>query len=61
MRAMVGYWTVVQLRTVSSGPAMSALGQKRTFGGLIDQLVSACEQWQGHREAERLGGLEVDD
>jgi hypothetical protein len=39
---------------------MSALGQKQTFVCLLDQFVGACEQWQGYREAERLGGLEVD-
>jgi hypothetical protein len=26
-----------------------------TFVGLLDQLVGACEQWQGYRQAERLG------
>jgi len=28
---------------------------------LLDHLVGASEQWQGNREAERLGDLEVDD
>ena len=32
-----------------------------TFARLLDQLVSACEQWQGYRQAERLGSLEADD
>ena len=31
------------------------------FARLLDQLIGACEQWQGYREAERLGSLEVDD
>jgi hypothetical protein len=35
---------------------MSALGQKWTFVGLLDQLVGACEQWQGYRQAERAKG-----
>src|SRR5258706_2977613 len=28
---------------------------------LLDHLVGASKQWQGNRDAERLGGLEVDD
>jgi len=29
--------------------------------GLFDHLVSASKQWFGDREAQRFGGLEVDD
>jgi hypothetical protein len=39
---------------------MSALGHKRTFPHLFDHLIGAGKQRQRHREAERLGGFEVD-
>jgi hypothetical protein len=54
-----------QKRTLELSREMSALRQKRTHAPqqtvlLFDYLISAAEQWQRHRDAERLGGLEVD-
>jgi hypothetical protein len=54
-----------QKRTLELSREMSALRQKRTHAPqqtvfLFDYLISASEQWQRHRDAERLGGLEVD-
>jgi hypothetical protein len=45
---------------------MSALGHKRTHApqqnrSLFDQLVSELLELQRHLEAQRLGGLEIDD
>src|SRR6266480_4492807 len=45
---------------------MSALGQQRTHapqqnGSLFDHLVSELLELQRHLEAQRLGGLEIDD
>ena len=48
-------------QTLTPRKPMSALCQKRTFARLLDQLVGACEQWQGYCQAERLGCLEVDE
>src|SRR5262245_10807622 len=39
---------------------MSALGQKRTFDRLLDQLIGAEEQWQWDANAERLGRFQID-
>jgi hypothetical protein len=39
---------------------MSALGQKRTWGGSFDHLVGGREQRSWHDKAESLGGFEVD-
>ena len=69
-------WTQGQLHKQQSEPSMSALGQKRTSGHdqimsalppkadirwLLDQLISAAGEWQRNGEAERFGGLKVDD
>ena len=40
---------------------MSALGQKQTFRGSLDQLVGALLDVKRNVESERLGGLEIDD
>src|SRR5262245_14359127 len=39
---------------------MSALGNKRTLARSFDYLVGPCKYGRGNREAESLGGLEVD-
>ena len=40
---------------------MSALGQKRTFRGSLDQLVGALLEVKRYIESERPGCLQVDD
>jgi hypothetical protein len=47
-------------RTCAVQLTMSALGQKRTYD-LFDHLVGAAEKRHRDCEAERLGGLEVQD
>ena len=70
-------WVDLRLGAAATSPAMSAMPPKATkflqhgkcrdgpcsdMGlALLDHLVSAAAQRQGHRQAERLGGLEVDD
>ena len=40
---------------------MSAMGHKRTSTHLFDHLVSAEQDGLGHFEAERFGGLAIED
>src|SRR5262249_28637039 len=47
-------------RTCAVHQTMSALGQKRTSLVLFDYLVGTVEQRRWDREAERLGGFEID-
>jgi hypothetical protein len=49
-----------QKRTCAAQPAMSAMGQERTFRHSFDHLVRAGEQclWDG--EPKRFSGLEID-
>src|SRR5262249_31247165 len=48
-------------RTCAAQTPMSAKGQKRTSTRLVDHLIGARDECRGHRDAERLGGLEVND
>jgi hypothetical protein len=49
-----------QERTCAVHWPMSALGQKRTWGGSFDHLVGGRDQRSWHDKAESLGGFEVD-
>src|SRR5262249_34853224 len=48
-------------RTSTNTVDMSALCQKRTSAELLDHLIGARKHRRRHGEAERFGGLEVDD
>src|SRR5262249_37200130 len=50
-----------QKQTSELNRVMSALCQKRTFARLFDDLVRRGREIRRHLDAERLGGLEVDD
>src|SRR5262249_29311429 len=48
-------------RTCAVQLAMSALGQKRTLPTSLNHLVGGSHQRRRNCEAQRLGGLEIDD
>jgi hypothetical protein len=45
----------------ASGGVKRGGGDDRVLAGLPDDLVGLEEECRGDREAERLGGLEIDD
>jgi hypothetical protein len=54
------------IAVLSINPRIDAIGHKQTHaaeqkGSLFDQFVGAADQRQRHCDAERLGGLEIDD
>jgi hypothetical protein len=48
-------------RTFAHAVRMSALGQKQTSAASFDYLVSGGKQRRRDAQAERLGGLEIED
>jgi hypothetical protein len=53
-------WTVVAEMELKRWWSLRPVGRNLT-GGLLDNVVRAQQQGLGNREAECLGGLEVDD
>jgi hypothetical protein len=54
-------WRFVPVADILRRKKSKAFRQNRSLGQLFDHLVGAAEQRDRHGDAERLGGLEIDN